>query len=243
MSTKTVFLALVAVCSGVEFQIKNPGNSDIWIGIQANPGHPLLNNGGFDLPAGQQVSVQAPEDWAGRFWGRTGCDPNSNHCETGDCGNKLECNGAGGAPPATLVEITLKGDQGLDFYDVSLVDGFNTVASIEPIGGQGDGSQYSCKKDACLNNDVINQCPDALQVKNGQGTVIACNSACNAFNTDQYCCRGAYGTPETCKSETWPENYPKFFKDRCPDAYSYAYDDHKSTFTCKAETYLVTFGG
>ena len=73
--------------------------------------------------------MQAPEDWAGRFWGRTGCDPNSNHCETGDCGNKLECNGAGGAPPATLVEITLKGDQGLDFYDVSLVDGFNIVAS------------------------------------------------------------------------------------------------------------------
>ena len=94
-----------------------------------------------------------------------------------------------------------------------------------------------------MNNDVINQCPDALQVKNGQGTVIACNSACNAFNTDQYCCRGAYGTPETCKSETWPENYPKFFKDRCPDAYSYAYDDHKSTFTCKANAYLVTFGG
>ncbi|KAJ3667166.1 hypothetical protein Zmor_002567 [Zophobas morio] len=242
MLSKTVFLALLAICSGVEFQIQNTGNFDIWVGILANSGLPQLRNGGFDLPAGQKVSVQAPENWGGHFWGRTGCNPGTKHCDTGDCGNKLECNGAGGAPPVTLVEITLKGAGGKDYYDVSLVDGFNIVASIEPIGGQGDGSQYSCKKDACSNHDIINQCPDPLKLKNGQGTVIACKSACNAFNTDQYCCRGAYGTPDKCKSSTWPVNYPKFFKDRCPDAYSYAYDDHKSLFTCKAETYLITFG-
>ncbi|KAJ8941001.1 hypothetical protein NQ314_010509 [Rhamnusium bicolor] len=75
-------------------------------------------------------SVNAPEDWAGRFWARTWCDTNTNHCLTGDCGNKLQCEGNGGAPPATLAEITLKGSNGLDFYDISLVDGFNTLVTV-----------------------------------------------------------------------------------------------------------------
>ena len=77
-----------------------------------------------------QITVSAPDNWAGRFWPRTWCDPNSKHCLTGDCGNKLQCNGAGGNPPVTLVEITLKGWQGLDYYDISLVDGFNIRAYV-----------------------------------------------------------------------------------------------------------------
>lgn len=72
----------------------------------------------------------APDDWAGRFWARTWCDPQTNHCETGDCGDKLECAGAGGRPPVTLAEITLKGWAGQDFYDLSLVDGFNVAATV-----------------------------------------------------------------------------------------------------------------
>ncbi|KAJ3627198.1 hypothetical protein MTP99_014596 [Tenebrio molitor] len=236
-----LLITCLATCFAVEFQILNREIGDIWVGIQGNPGHPHLNEGGFVLRPGQKTVIQAPSNWAGRFWARTWCNPNNNHCDTGDCGNKLKCNGAGGVPPASLAEITLKGHAGLDYYDISLVDGFNIMAAIEPIGATGDGGQYSCKKSACqvrLNDN----CPEKLKVRNGNG-VIACNSACNAFNTDQYCCRGAYGRPETCSSSDWPENYPQYFKSRCPDAYSYAYDDHKSTFTCKAETYLITFGG
>uniref|UniRef100_J3LCH0 Thaumatin-like protein n=1 Tax=Oryza brachyantha TaxID=4533 RepID=J3LCH0_ORYBR len=30
----------------------------------------------------------------------------------------------------------------------------------------------------------------------------------------------------------WPSPYSRFFKDACPRAYSYAYDDATSTFTC-----------
>lgn len=112
---------------------------------------------------------------------------------------------------------------------------------MEPLGGQGDGGQYSCKRSACLYR-ILPDCPGELQLRGDFGQVIGCKSACNAFNTDQYCCRGAHNRPEICKSTDWPVNYPKFFKDRCPDAYSYAYDDHKSTFTCKAPAYLITFG-
>jgi hypothetical protein len=69
----------------------------------------------------------------GRFWVRTACNFAGNgqgHCVTGDCGNKLECNGAGGVRPVTLADITLNGAGGLGFYDVSLVDGFNVPMQV-----------------------------------------------------------------------------------------------------------------
>lgn len=62
---------------------------------------------------------------------------------------------------------------------------------------------------------------------------VACKSACLAFNTDQYCCRGAYKTSDTCKPNSWPKNYAAIFKNACPAAYSYAYDDSSSTFVCR----------
>lgn len=73
------------------------------------------------------------EDWAGRFWGRTGCNDDNNRCVTGDCGDKLECNGAGGAPPASLAEFKFKGSDGQDFYDISFVDGFNLQIAVRNL--------------------------------------------------------------------------------------------------------------
>lgn len=77
-----------------------------------------------------QKTIQSPNDWAGRFWARTYCDSRTKHCLTGDCGNRVECAGNGGAPPASLAEITLKGYGQLDYYDISLVDGFNLAISV-----------------------------------------------------------------------------------------------------------------
>lgn len=42
----------------------------------------------------------------------------------------MECNGAGGVPPVSLAEITLRGWGGLDYYDISLVDGFNVRVKV-----------------------------------------------------------------------------------------------------------------
>ncbi|ERL90048.1 hypothetical protein D910_07406 [Dendroctonus ponderosae] len=226
--------------AAVTFDISNKEPGPIWVGIQGNSGQQNLNNGGFVLQQGETKTLSAPDNWAGRFWPRTWCDAGTQHCQTGDCGNKIECQGAGGVPPVTLIEITLKGYQGLDYYDVSLVDGFNLKGFIEPVNGQGTNQEYSCTRVACLGN-INEKCPDELKV-NYAGQTIACNSACNKFNTDQYCCRGAYDRPETCRSSDWPKNYPQFFKDQCPQAYSYAYDDKKSTFTCKANHYRIQFG-
>ncbi|XP_076257665.1 uncharacterized protein LOC143194823 [Rhynchophorus ferrugineus] len=235
--------AFLASSNAVRFNIRNLDGGPVWIGIQGNPGHEHLANGGFKLGQGQSRSIDAPGNWAGRFWSRTWCyEDHGNHCYTGDCGNRVECAGAGGIPPATLIEITLKGYGGADFYDISLVDGFNSMASIEPVNGNGDGGAYSCRKVQCATN--INYiCPGELQIRNPDGNhVIACNSACNAFRTDQYCCAGAHSTADTCRSSDWSVNYPAIFKNACPDAYSYAYDDNKSLFTCYANEYNLNFG-
>jgi hypothetical protein len=85
-----------------------------------------------------QRNVQINDGWGGRFWARTGCNfdgSGQGYCATGDCGNKLECNGAGGVPPASLAEIRLNGDGGKDFYDVSLVDGFNVPIQVRKCLG------------------------------------------------------------------------------------------------------------
>ncbi|GKV40869.1 hypothetical protein SLEP1_g48467 [Rubroshorea leprosula] len=74
-----------------------------------------------------------------RFWGRTQCSKDSSGkftCASGDCGSgQVACNGSGGAPPVTLAEFTIAKPGGKDFFDVSLVDGYNVPLSITPQGG------------------------------------------------------------------------------------------------------------
>ena len=57
-----------------------------------------------------QKTITADKGWAGRFWGETGC--NGDACDPG---------------PNTLAEFNI-GD--MDFYDVSLVDGFNMAILV-----------------------------------------------------------------------------------------------------------------
>ena len=98
-------------------------------------------DGGVQLKPGQAINITAPKGWSGRFWGRRGCSfdsSGSRMCITRDCGGKFKCAGAGGAPPASLAEFTLDSPEG-DFYDLSLVDGYNMPMSIfsppEDLGG------------------------------------------------------------------------------------------------------------
>eukprot|EP01018_Ginkgo_biloba_P038854 Gb_25713 [translate_table: standard] len=112
----------------------------------------------------------------------------------------------------------------------SLVDGYNVPLSISAVGGSGD-----CKTAGCT-SDLNTKCPSELSVSSN-GQVIACKSACAAFSTPQYCCTGDHGSPQTCP----PTQYSHIFKAACPAAYSYAYDDPTSTFTCAKADYTITF--
>ncbi|KAE8665182.1 Thaumatin-like protein [Hibiscus syriacus] len=220
-------------CSAAVFTVKNHCSFTVWPGYLSGNGA-ALGNGGFSLSPGSSVQLQPPPGWSGRIWGRTGCkfdDSGSGKCITGDCGGVLKCSG-GGVPPVTLVEFTIAGGSAdnKDYYDVSLVDGYNVALGVEAIGGSGDCQYAGCVADLNAN------CPVELRVMDS-GSVVACKSACTAFNTPEFCCTGDHATPQTCS----PTQYSKMFKNACPTAYSYAYDDASSIRTCSGSDYLITF--
>ncbi|KAM4073438.1 hypothetical protein ACB094_10G019100 [Castanea mollissima] len=125
-----------------------------------------------------------------------------------------------GAPPNTLAEFALNQFQNLDFFDISLVDGFNVPMEFSPTSG-------GCTNGIRCTADINGQCLAQLKAPGG------CNNPCTVFKTNEYCCNSG---------NCGPTNYSKFFKDRCPSAYSYPKDDATSTFTCTSGTnYKVVF--
>ncbi|PKI48997.1 hypothetical protein CRG98_030584 [Punica granatum] len=111
--------------------------------------------------------------------------------------------------------------QGRYFFDISLVDGFNIPVDLKPATNVCRGIQCSA--------DINGQCPAELRAPGG------CNNPCTVFKTNEYCCTNGQGS-------CGPTTFSKFFKDRCPDAYSYPQDDSTSTLKCPSGTnYRVTF--
>ncbi|XP_019152962.1 PREDICTED: thaumatin-like protein 1b [Ipomoea nil] len=224
--------------SSAIFTLINNCEQTVWPGILSNAGVAPLSTTGFTLEKGESRAINAPPSWGGRFWGRTHCSHDTTGkftCVTGDCGSgSAECAGGSAAPPATLAEFTLDGHDGMDFYDVSLVDGYNLPMLVAPRGGSGSGG--NCTNTGCM-ADLIGACPAALKLTSSAGQSVGCKSACEAFGEPHYCCSGAYQTPDTCK----PSAYSEVFKNACPRAYSYAYDDKSSTFTCTGADYDITF--
>ncbi|KAJ4887882.1 Pathogenesis-related thaumatin superfamily protein [Raphanus sativus] len=206
---------LFSVSYSSTFVITNNCPFTIWPGTLAGSGTPPLPTTGFKLDVGQSVSIPSVLGWSGRIWARTGCNFDANgtgKCTTGDCGGKLECAGSGAAPPTSLFEITLGRSSGdKDFYDVSLVDGYNLPIVAFPTGG---GLVGACNATGCV-ADINVSCPKELQ----------------------YCCSGQFANPTTCR----PSFYSTVFKKACPRAYSYAFDDGTSTFTCQASEYVILF--
>nr|XP_043618326.1 pathogenesis-related thaumatin-like protein 3.5 [Erigeron canadensis] len=233
------FVSFLARSSASVFTVVNNCPFTIWPATLSGAGTTPLPTTGFQLNSGQSAQIPTTPKWSGRVWARTGCtfDPSGvGKCETADCGGKIECGGMGATPPASLFEITIGGYDNLDYYDVSFVDGYNLPILVVPRS-----TASSCNATGCA-SDINMGCPKELQVigQDGGGRpggVIACNSACGAFGIDQYCCSGQYANPNTCK----PSYYSSIFKRACPRAYSYAFDDGTSTFTCNAYEYAIIF--
>lgn len=120
----------------------------------------LPDQGGFKLNAtnGTKIYTGIGPWWESAVWGRTGCtpvnrsDPNSPiNCAAAathdmvDGNDSVSPGGAGATNPATKFEWTFDG--GLvnptapDFYDVSLVDGYNAAVKMYPINSTVDRSK------------------------------------------------------------------------------------------------------
>ncbi|KAL6349129.1 hypothetical protein AAG906_033785 [Vitis piasezkii] len=132
--------------------------------------------GGRQLGPGQSWSLDANPGTA-RVWARTNCtfDGSGNGtCETGDCGGRLQCQ-AYGTPPNTLAEFALNQFNNMDFFDISLVDGFNVPMAL-------NSTSNGCTRGIQCSADIVGQCPDELRAPGG------CNNPCTVFRTGEYCC-------------------------------------------------------
>lgn len=158
----TATITINNYCSETVWVAAVPGITSGTITGGSDPGS-ISTLGGWELDSNAVATVTVPDNWSGRFWGRTGCnfDPSTsvcdpqnvtvnnnqyvidNCCDTGGCMNgsnfALDC-AQTGLPPATLAEFTLaSASGGQDNYDVSLVDGGNVPVEIIP-----NSSDYDC---------------------------------------------------------------------------------------------------
>nr|ALA44968.1 thaumatin-like protein 6 [Moniliophthora perniciosa] len=237
-------IALASTVIARTFTVRNNCAFTVWPGLftdpNVGPARPDQLTG-WEAAPGTQVSFSVPNDWkAGRIWGRKECDfatnPGPTSCVSGGCNGGLECdpNTGTGVPPASIAEWTLQGDGNLDYYDVSLVDGFNIPMAIT--------NNVDCPVADCP-VDLTATCPGEL------ASAAGCASACFA-NLDgnqqdsANCCSGSHSTPDTCPPDG--VQFYDFFKGACPNSYAYAYDERSDTalWTCDSSLnadYTLTF--
>jgi len=88
--------------------------------------------GGVRLDPGNTWVLQVPSGTVnGRVWARTGCSfdgPGNKSCQTGDCSGVLACK-TSGQPPC------LGAFNSLDFFDITVIDGFNMPMDFLPVPG------------------------------------------------------------------------------------------------------------
>jgi hypothetical protein len=165
--------------------------------------------GGWGIaPKGGQASLTIPACWSGGFILREGCnftyDPTTKQyscstspcCDVGDCTDKATnksaytCN-TGGQPPVTRIEVTFDGGYDTngvkinnlnDYYDISYVDGFSKMATMQPAPPQiwdatnpSVDPKYWCTVSGCSGSTV--SCPAQLvnyKISGQSKTALGC---------------------------------------------------------------------
>ncbi|KAJ7679283.1 thaumatin-like protein [Mycena polygramma] len=234
-----------AVAADRSMTVYNACPFTIWPALFTSAGGRPAQATGWAAASFTKVQFNVPNDWDGRIWGRRNCNfannAGANACLDGGCNGGLLCdvNTGTGVPPATLAEFNFNAN--VDFYDVSLVDGYNLPMRIDNNAGCGIPS---CPVDLGPN------CPaDQKGPFDSSGFPVGCRSACTvdalAGNTvnNPNCCTGTHGTQATCPA-SGVRNY-QYFKGNCPNAYAFAYDEPSGTalWTCsnKGAAYTITF--
>jgi len=175
----------------------------------------IIGGGGFKLQAnGGTESYNVTDGWQGAWFGRTNCSFSGDlgSCETGNClgsdeWGHLQCSGKGSEPPATKGEMNLEITTGIDYYDISLVDGFNLPMQITPRDynsayvAANPADHFRCTSSGCLNTSTLSGCPTNLTYTPNTN-LVGCQDDCNVYtnlhnanplqypqaNVDAYCC-------------------------------------------------------
>ncbi|KAH9624096.1 hypothetical protein KSS87_018310 [Heliosperma pusillum] len=225
-------------------RITNNCSDTVWPVVVSNSATATgsANDSGFALQEGESSVVTVPNQWTGRVWGRTLCSVNKStgnfSCQTGDCttGN-IQCGSSPYVNPVTLAELSFGQANTEDYYDVSVVDGYNLPLLVAP----NVTSAPECAVTGCV-FDLQKSCQLAeltVVSKSDDSIVIGCKSPCDVFRTDQFCCNSG---PDCQRSNFSLASL--IYKRPCPRAYSYVLDDATSTFTCnslRASSYDITF--
>ncbi|KAH7326954.1 thaumatin [Rhizoctonia solani] len=226
----TALFAFAGSVLGGTFTVYNACPYTIWPAIftDLNVGTsvPAIETG-WEAPASSKRTFTVPDNWkAGRIWGRTGCDF-SNETSVG---------------PVSVAEWTLGASDDHDWYDVSLVDGFNLLMRIS--------NNVGCQVSECA-VDLDPGRPDVLKGPlNTNGTAAGCKSACLANlngnpTNSRNCCTGNYNTPMNCPPSG--VQYYSYFKNRCPTPFAYTYNESsrgpvsQGCITSMKADYTLTF--
>ncbi|KAJ1294297.1 hypothetical protein BS78_01G135500 [Paspalum vaginatum] len=208
-----VLLVAAAGADAVTIVVTNKCGYTVW--PAALPG-----GGGAQLNTGDSWSINVAPGTSGSVWGRTGCGFITNNgtqlgqCQTGDCGGTLAC-ATLGFSPITLAEYTLGSHGGTDYFDISLVHGFNAPMSFLPAAG---ASGCARGGPSCPVQEITFDCPSDQRAKAG------CNNPCDG------------------KSGCGPNNGTEYFKKACPETVTYVGDTDNTTYTCTSGTnYQITF--
>ncbi|XP_057785831.1 protein P21-like [Salvia miltiorrhiza] len=182
-----------------------------------------IPGGGRRLDSGQTWTLGLPYGpHLAKIWARTNCSFDGSgrgSCLTGDCNGQLNCT-THGAAPRTQAEYGLNSFNHKDYYDISVMEGFNVPMEFRP-------NTNGCTRPIRCTADIVAACPAALKVPGG------CHNPCTVFKTTQYCCHSG-----ACR----PTDLSRFFKIRCRDVFTYPEDDPTSTFECPpATSYTVVF--
>ena len=135
-------------------------------------------NGACTVEFTGNINTATADSISGRFWPMTGCSFDGSQectgtgrcCDTGSCtisggGFGLQCNNSGDSPN-TVVEFTLTSGANNDFYDISLIDGYNVPVEMKPSGTaanapNGFDTMYWCGNPGGLDSTTVSSldCP------------------------------------------------------------------------------------
>lgn len=239
----TVTISLFEIALARTFSVINNCPFTIWPAVftdltvgSATPDAPT----GWEAAPFTSFTFSVPDNWtAGRIWGRRDCDftvvQGPQSCLDGGCNGGLLCDPTTGTgvPPASLAEWTLNGTGNIDFYDTSLVNGYNLPLRIT--------NDVECPIADCP-VDLGPNCPPPLKGPfDATGFPVGCQSACQA-NLDgnqansSNCCSGSFDTPATCPSSG--VEFYSYFKNNCPNSYAYPFDESSGTALWKCDSSL-----